>query len=84
MREGLRLSETLPDAVMRVPYEKMVAEPQSVLGAIENFCGLRSDPGFRNYGAEVLAPPDARPQPELHETIRPTFQNIQRILGYVE
>jgi hypothetical protein len=84
MREGLRWAEELPEAMMRVTYEELVADPESTLRGVESFCGLRHDLGCRIYAAEVLTPPEPRPQPVLHDAVRPAFENMQRLLGYAE
>jgi len=88
MRAGMAAEAEHPGAVMRVPYERLCAEPRRTLDEICAFCGLPASEPMTGYAQTVLRPPGAGPAaqsaPELPDWIAAPFLATERALGYVE
>ena len=82
MAKGLELAQEMPDCVLTVKYESLVANPTDVLQKLEAFCELPPDPKLIEYGARVLSPLPPRERFEVDEAIREPFEDTLRALGY--
>lgn len=82
MREGLRLLEEIPEAMLRVSYEDLVQSPGPTVATILEFIGVEQDAGLIDYATDVLRPSRTYRAMDLDSTIRPTFEATMTALGY--
>lgn len=82
MRKGLELLESHPDAVKLIRFEDLCREPRKVLSEIAEFCELKKDDAFLNYGEETLKPVQRREPRQLPPEITPVFHDTMTKLGY--
>lgn len=82
--DQLDADAVLRGAVMLVPYDRLCAESDSVLGAIYRFCGMAVDEVTLAAQAQALSPPDyytpGFDDAERHtidEATRPTLKRLQ-------
>lgn len=85
MREGLRMVEQYPDAVMRVDYERLCEAPERVLGATLRFMEVdATDTTFIEYAVATLKPVPAKAPFQLDPAITAAFEATMSQLGYKE
>lgn len=82
MREGLRVLETDPDAMMLVHYEDLVDDPEAMLRRIFEFSDLPYDQKVIDYAKEELSPPRSKPPLQIDPILQPIFDDTMRRLGY--
>ncbi len=84
MREGMLLQQQYPNNVLRITYEEMCIQPNSVLSNVCKFADLPSDDKkFFTYALQTLRS-DTRPTQELqlNESIELPFRLTMQELGY--
>lgn len=82
MRQGLAMMKEYPESIMRVNYEELVESPDATLTAIREFCELKDDPIFIEYGNKVLKPVKSKDEFPLHPMIKPLFLETMAVMGY--
>lgn len=82
MREGLAQSQRYPEAVVRIAYEDMLADPAGELERLQRLCGLEPDPVVADYARKRLYDNPAKGWPELHPEVDAIFRATMRELGY--
>jgi len=82
MRQGIKLLEQYPGNVMKVDYEKLCADPRQQLMNVMNFCGLRNDELFLQYGELKLMPIVTKSSFKLNAAIECAFTETMQKLGY--
>ncbi len=82
MREGMHWLNRLPEAVCRVRYEDLVADPDTTLTALLDFCELPMDATMLAYARTVLSPPSDGPDVALHPALAVPFYQTMERLGY--
>lgn len=83
MREGLKLIEEYPDAVMRINYEALCSNPYENLKKIADFIGLINDRTFFSYAIQTLKVGKKKESFELAPEIGAIFRTTMNDLGYV-
>ena len=82
MREGLAQEQRHPDAVIRVAYETLLANPVGELERLQKQCGLEPDPAVSDYAEKRLYDNPAKGWPELHPAVDALFRDTMTRLGY--
>lgn len=82
MREGLRQAQRYPDAVIRVAYEAILADPAAELLRLQRQCGLEPDPAVADYARKRLYDNPAKGWPHLLPPVETLFRNTMATLGY--
>jgi len=82
MREGLEQEQRHPDAVIRVAYEALLANPVGELEHLQQQCGLEPDPLVVDYAQKRLHNNPAKGWPELHPAVDALFRETMTKLGY--
>lgn len=82
MREGLAQEQRYPDAVIRVAYETLLADPAGELVRLQQQCGLEPDPLVADYAKKRLYDNPAKGWPELHPAVDALFRDTMTKLGY--
>jgi len=83
MREGLEQEQRHPDAVIRVAYEALLANPVGELERLQQQCGLEElDPLVVDYAQKRLHNNPAKGWPELHPAVDAVFRKTMTRLGY--
>ncbi len=82
MQEGLRYLQEFPDCMYKLHYEELVAQPQTSLTQLLDFCELSSDKRFINYACQRLTPNQPRDKVSLHQLLQPIFNQTMKTLGY--
>ncbi len=82
MRQGLSALKEYPESILRVNYENLAQNPETVLSEIKEFCELEDDSIFIEYGKKVLKPVKPKDQFALHPTIKPLFLEVMTAMGY--
>ena len=81
MREGLAQEQRYPDAVIRVAYEALLADPAELV-RLQRQCGLEPDPRVADYARKRLYDNPAKGWPELHPAVDALFRDTMIKLGY--
>lgn len=81
MREGLAQEQRYPDAVIRVAYETLLADPAELV-RLQQQCGLEPDPRVADYARKRLYDNPAKGWPELHPAVDALFRETMTRLGY--
>jgi len=84
MREGLRVLETAPDAILLLRYEDLVADPEATMVQLFDYCDLDHDQIVIDYARGELSPPRAKPPLEIDPVLRPVFDDTMNRLGYTQ
>lgn len=82
MREGLAQEQRHPDAVIRVTYETLLANPFNELKRLQEQCGLEPDPAVASYAQKRLYDNPAKEWPELQPAVDALFRETMTELGY--
>lgn len=82
MREGLDQEKRHPDAVVRIAYESLLANPVGELERLQAMCGLEPDPDVADYARKRLYDNPAKGWPELHPDVDALFRQTMTQLGY--
>lgn len=82
MREGLEQERRHPDAVIRVAYEALLADPVGELVRLQQQCGLEPDPAVADYAKKRLYDNPAKGWPALHPAVDRLFRDTMKELGY--
>ncbi|MDR3390207.1 MAG: sulfotransferase [Sulfuriferula sp.] len=82
MREGLEQEQRHPDAVIRVAYEALLADPVGELVRLQQQCGLEPDPAVADYAKKRLYDNPAKGWPVLHPVVDALFRDTMKELGY--
>lgn len=82
MREGLEQERRFPDAVVRVAYEDLLADPEGQLERLQKLCGLEPDPAVADYAKKKLYDNPSKTMPELHPAVNALFMETMKELGY--
>ena len=82
MREGLVQEQRHPDAVVRVAYEALLANPVEELERLQRVCGLVPDPAVTDYAKKRLYDNPAKGWPDLLPEVEALFRETMRMLGY--
>lgn len=82
MREGLEQEQRHPDAVIRVAYEALLANPVGELERLQQQCGLELDPFVVDYAQKRLYNNLDHGWPELHPAVDAVFRKTMTRLGY--
>lgn len=82
MREGLAQAQRYPDAVIRVAYEALLAEPVEELVRLQRQCGLEPDPAVADYAKKRLYDNPAKGWPALLPPVDALFRETMTRLGY--
>jgi LPS sulfotransferase NodH len=84
MREGLRQERRLPEAVLRIAYEDLLADPAAELARLQQWCGLPPDPAVADYARRRLYDNPAKGWPSLHPAVDRLFRDTMEALGYAD
>lgn len=82
MREGLEQERRHPDAVIRVAYEALLADPVGELVQLQQQCGLEPDLAVADYAKKRLYDNPAKGWPALHPAVDALFRETMKELGY--
>lgn len=82
MREGMEQERRLPQAVIRIAYEALLADPVGELERLQRRCGLEPDPAVTDYAAKRLYDNPAKAWPSLHPAVDRLFRETMHALGY--
>lgn len=82
MREGLVQEQRNPDAVIRVAYESLLANPVEELERLQLQCGLTPDPAVASYALKRLYDNPAKGWPRLEPAVDDLFRETMQQLGY--
>lgn len=82
MREGLEQERRHRNAVARVAYERLLADPAGELDRMQRWCGLEPDQAVTDYAKERLYDNQAKGWPELHPAVDVLFRETMQQLGY--
>jgi hypothetical protein len=82
MREGLAQEQRYPDAVIRVAYEALLADPVGELVRLQQQCGLEPDPSVADYAKKRLYDNPSKGWPKLHPAVDELFRDTMTKLGY--
>lgn len=82
MREGLEQEQRHPDAVIRVAYEALLADPVGELERLQQQCGLTPDPAVTDYAKKRLYDNPAKSWPKLLPAVDVLFLETMLMLGY--
>lgn len=82
MREGLAQEQRYPDAVIRVAYETLLADPAGELVRLQQQCSLEPDPLVAEYAKKRLYDNPAKGWPELLPAVDVLFRDTMTKLGY--
>ena len=82
MREGLRLMQSIPDAIYQVRYEELTSNPENTLKNILAFCELPEDKKLFSYAKRVLIPGPSKKPSLLHPAIKSLFMETMQMLDY--
>ncbi|WP_324778855.1 sulfotransferase family protein [Thiobacillus sedimenti] len=82
MREGLEQEQRHADAVIRVAYETLLADPAGELVRLQQRCDLEPDPRVAEYAKKRLYDNPAKGWPELHPAVDALFRDTMTRLGY--
>ncbi|OYY94941.1 MAG: hypothetical protein B7Y41_05120 [Hydrogenophilales bacterium 28-61-23] len=82
MREGLEQERRHPDAVVRVAYEALLADPVGELLRLQQQCGLSPDPAVTDYAKKRLYDNPAKGWPVLLPAVDALFRETMLMLGY--
>ena len=80
MREGIRLLEKYPDAVLHVPYETLCAEPSETCSHIAEFTGLAQDDVFLEYAQSVLSAAPTKQKFDLPVFLESPFHQVNEAI----
>lgn len=84
MREGLRQNEAYPGRIHRISYERLIANQESELQRLQQFCELRVDPSVTSYAQKVLYGNPTKEWPSLEPRVDRLFRETMTALGYGE
>lgn len=79
---GLDWEQDNPGQIIRVVYEELATDPQTVIPAMLTACELSIDQDLLDYAGEVLNPPPLREDPELCDEIKQQFDRVLVRAGY--
>lgn len=79
---GLDWEQGNPGQIIRVVYEDLANDPQTVIPAMLTACELSIDQDLLDYASEVLNPPPLREDPELCDQIKQQFNRVLVRAGY--
>lgn len=79
---GLDWQSQHPDEMIRVVYEDLAADPQTVLPTLFQACELPASDSALQYACEVLSAPPERDEPQLHPTVSEHFTRVMVKAGY--
>lgn len=82
MREGMRQHRSYPEDLTVVRFEDLTADPRRVLRELADFCQLRSDPTFLDFGVRALRPQPLSVPPAIDPTLRDAFAAVMHELQY--
>ncbi len=82
MREGLAQEQRFPQAVVRISYEDLLADPVGELTRLQRVCGLDVDPTVFSYAEKRLYDNPAKGWPELEPNVHVLFRDTMLQLGY--
>ncbi|MEM6851720.1 MAG: sulfotransferase [Pseudomonadota bacterium] len=82
MRAGLAAEAAHGDAILRVSYERLCAQPRPVLEEVSAFCGLAPSDAMLGYGEAVLSPTPHAAAPALPAWLEAPFEAVRAELGY--
>ena len=82
MRQGVTALKEYPESILRINYEDLVHNPETVMSDIKIFCELEDDQVFMEYGKKVLKPVKSKDQFPLHPAIKPLFLETMQNMGY--
>jgi hypothetical protein len=82
MQEGLRQEQNHPDAVVRLAYEDLLADPLGELDLLQRECGLEPDKMVADYAKKRLYDNPTKGWPELHPAVNALFRETMTRLGY--
>lgn len=71
-----------PDALVRVAYEELLAEPVATLQRLQKWCGLKPDPAVAGYARKRLYDNPAKQWPRLDPAVEVLFRDTMQRLGY--
>lgn len=83
MREGLTQTQRFPEAVIRIGYEALLANPTEELAKLQRFCDLAPDPIVADYAMSRLYRSPTRSSLALHPEIDILLQDTMVRLGYL-
>ena len=82
MREGLQLTERLPQKVRLIHYEDLANRPLETLSEVLEFCELPTDEDLITYASKVLSKAPARAPIKLTPSIQTLFAETMKSRGY--
>ena len=82
MREGLEQTRRHPDAVIRVAYEALLADPVGELLRLQHQCGLDPDPAVADYAQQRLYDNPSKEWPVLLPAVDALFRQTMQDLDY--
>ncbi len=75
MQEGIELMRKYPESIHGLKYENLIDDPDSALKEVMSFCGLSNDKKVLDYARKVLRRPVPHDPLDIHDSIRPLFQD---------
>lgn len=84
MRRGLRVAREHPAHTCFLRYEDLLDRPRQELSALLESCDLAADEKMFSYAEHVLHPAPSHRPVEIHEALRPLFEETMQALGYGE
>jgi hypothetical protein len=82
MREGLKQMQRHPDALVRVSYEALLADPETALERLQQQCDLTPDPAVTDYAKKQLYDNPGKAWPVLLPAINTLFHDTMVMLDY--
>lgn len=82
MREGWAQYKQQLDNIYFLRYEELLAQPESELTAVLDFCELQADEKLVAYAKETLRPSTKHPRFDIHPDLAPLFAATLAELGY--
>ncbi len=82
MREGLIQQQQHADAILRISYEDLLADPASVLTMVQAWCDVPADPAVIDYGRKRLYDNPSKHWPTLKPEVDTLLRETMAELGY--
>ena len=82
MREGIKLTQNLPNHLHMVRYEDLATNTEKTLLNIIDFCELSYDKKFFDYAHKIVSPAEAKKPFEIHPILKPIFDKTMAAAGY--
>ena len=82
MREGMRYEKIYPNFIIRVNYEDLLQNPVTFLENLQAQISLPKDPVVTDYALKRIYPNNAKPWPDLNDSVEYVFKETMQLMGY--